>query len=152
MGVVMEKNFIKKEKVFNLYEEFKRFAFRGNVIGLAVGVTIANCFSKLVTSLVNNILMPFSSAFVPDAGGGYKGWVLNINGKDIPYGIFLGDIVTFLIISFILFIVIRKLLVIVFDVGEVPDPTIDQKLLTEIRDIMKGDMEKRPVRRSKKKK
>jgi large conductance mechanosensitive channel len=148
----MEKNFIKGDKVFNLYEEFKKFAFRGNVIGLAVGVTIANCFSKIVTSLVNNILMPFSSAFVPMDDTGYRSWVLNINGKEVPYGIFLGDVVTFLIISFVLFLVIRKLLVVVFDVDDVPVPTEDQKLLREIRDIMKGDMEKRPIRRSKKKK
>jgi len=140
---MVDKGFINRDKVFNLYEEFKKFAFRGNVISLAVGVVIGNCFGKIVTSLVNNVLMPLSTAFLPSGeGGGYKSWYFEINGSPVPYGLFLGDLVTFLILTFVLFLVIRKLLVVVFDIDEKKEIPADQKLLSEIRDIMKENFSK----------
>src|SRR5260370_5186438 len=98
-----------RKKAFSLVEEFKNFAFKGNVIDLAVGVIIGAAFGKIIDSLVKQVLMPLITAVVP-ANESYTKWSWTINGQEVPYGLFLGEIVNFLLISVILFRVLFKFL------------------------------------------
>ncbi|HEY7315726.1 MAG TPA: large conductance mechanosensitive channel protein MscL [Gemmataceae bacterium] len=129
------------KKAFSLYEEFKNFAFKGNVIDLAVGVIIGAAFKSIIDSLVKNLLMPLIGVVMP-GDQGYTGWVWVINGKEIPYGQFLGEIVNFLIVALALFIFIVKFLGWLTrskkeEAAAPPPPTRDQELLMEIRDLLK---------------
>jgi large conductance mechanosensitive channel len=128
------------KKALSLVGEFKAFAFKGNVIDLAVGVIIGAAFGKIVDSLVKNIFMPLIAAIVP-GDQGYVGWKWTINGSDIPFGLFLGEVVNFVLIALILFVCIRKFLGWVMRSKEeapIPPLTKDQELLTEIRDLLKA--------------
>ena len=124
----------------SLFDEFKDFAFKGNVIDLAVGVIIGAAFGKIIDSLVRHIIMPFVSVLLPGKQG-YLGWKWVIDGKEVPYGLFLGEVVNFLIVSLALFLFIVKFLGWVMRAKEqeaVPPPlSKDQELLTEIRDLLK---------------
>jgi large conductance mechanosensitive channel len=128
------------QKALSLFEEFKAFAFKGNVIDLAVGVIIGAAFGKIMDSLVKQIIMPLISTLLPTQQG-YLGWKWVIDGKEVPYGLFLGEVVNFLIVSLALFVFIVKFLGWVLKVKkkEPPPPplTKDQELLTEIRDLLK---------------
>ena len=88
-----------------IIEEFKAFAFKGNMIELAVAVIIGGAFGALVNSLVKNIVMPALSYFLP-ASGDYRTWHL---GK-IEVGAFLGESVNFLIISGVVFVLVVKVI------------------------------------------
>lgn len=109
-----EKKLIKKDQVFNFIEEFKKFAFKGNIIDLSMGVIIGGSFAKIVSSLVDNIIMPVISLITP-SGNSYKDWSLKVLDKSIPYGLFVSDVVTFLIVSFVLFFTVKKFLVFIFE-------------------------------------
>src|SRR5262245_61137075 len=98
-----------QEKARSLYQEFKAFAFKGNVVDLAVGVVIGAAFAKITESLVKNIVMPIIGLITPGKLG-YEGWYLEINGQRIPYGHFLADVLNFLLIAFVLFLFIAKFL------------------------------------------
>ena len=129
------------KRAFSLFEEFKTFAFKGNVIDLAVGIIIGAAFGKIIESLVKQIIMPLVSLLIPSQQG-YLGWKWVIDGKEIPYGQFLGEVVNFLIVSLALFLFIVKFLGWVLKVRKeetvAPPPlTKDQELLTEIRDLLK---------------
>jgi len=129
------------KKVASFIDEFKKFALKGNVIDLAIGVIIGAAFGKIVDSLVKNIIMPLIGIILPGEHG-YEGWKLAIAGKDIPYGLFIGEIVNFLIIALALYIFIVKFLGWIVKTKQqeavVPSPlTMDQQLLTEIRDLLK---------------
>ena len=89
--------------------EFKEFLARGNVIDLAVGVIIGAAFGNIVKSLVDNIVMPVIGLILP-AEKGYENWALTIGQKTIPYGKFIGDVVNFLIVAFVLYLFIVKFL------------------------------------------
>ena len=129
------------KKAFSLVDEFKAFAFKGNVVDLAVGVIIGGAFGKIVDSLVKNIIMPAVSAILP-GDQSYIGWKLTLNGKDIPYGLFIGEVVNFLIVAAALFFFIVKFLGWMMKSKAAPapaaptPPTKDQQLLTEIRDLL----------------
>src|SRR5271168_3764069 len=97
------------KQAFSLFDEFKAFAFKGNVIDLAVGVIICAAFGKIVDSLVKNLIMPLIGVIIP-GNEGYLGWKWVINGKDVPFGLFIGEVVNFLIIALVLFIFIVKFL------------------------------------------
>ncbi len=130
-----------RKKAFSLLEEFKSFAFKGNVIDLAVGVIIGAAFGKIVDSLVKKVMMPLISAAFP-VDQHYDKWVWMIRGQEIKYGEFLGEIVNFLLVALILFIFIFKFLGWVMkqkkEEAVAPPPlTKDQELLTEIRDLLK---------------
>lgn len=125
-------------RAYSLLEEFKKFAFRGNVIDLAVGVIIGTAFGKIVDSLVKNIVMPVIGLVTPGPQG-YLGWKWVVRGQTIPYGLFLGELVNFLIVAAALFLFIVKVLG--WLVKSAPPPetvTKDQLLLTEIRDLLKA--------------
>jgi large conductance mechanosensitive channel len=130
-----------RQRAFSLFEEFKQFAFKGNVIDLAVGVIIGAAFGKIVDSLVRHLIMPLISVMMLGEQG-YLGWKWVINGKEIPYGLFLGEVVNFLIVALAMFIFIVKFLGWVMkakkeEAAAPPPPTWDQELLTEIRDLLK---------------
>jgi large conductance mechanosensitive channel len=128
---------------FTLLDEFKKFALKGNVIDLAVGVIIGGAFGKIIDSLVKNIIMPAISFLFP-TDKGYLAWKLVHDGKEIPYGLFLGEIVNFIVVSLALFLILVKFLKFVMKEKKVeaaapppPVPTKEELLLTEIRDILK---------------
>jgi large conductance mechanosensitive channel len=88
-----------------IWQEFKGFAFKGNVIDLAVAVVIGTAFSNVVNALVKNVIMPLIS-YVGPVTEGYRGWKI---GR-IEAGIFIGEIVNFLLIAVVLFFVIAKVI------------------------------------------
>src|SRR6516165_10492437 len=90
------------KKAFSLFDEFKNFAFKGNVIDLAVAVIIGAAFGAIIKSLVDNIIMPLVNLVVPGTDS-YKDLGLVINGKFIPTGIFIADVINFLIVALALF-------------------------------------------------
>jgi len=132
-----------RKKAFSLAEEFKNFAFKGNVIDLAVGVIIGVAFGKIIGSLVDNIIMPLVGLVLP-AEQGYRNWKLAVEGKDVPYGLFIADVVNFLIVALVLFFFVVKFLGWIMKTKKeeavAPPPlTRDQELLIEIRDLLKGE-------------
>jgi len=129
-------------RAYSLIEEFKNFAFKGNVIDLAVGVIIGAAFSKIIDSLVRNIIMPLVGLMLP-GDQGYVGWKFVVRGQEVPYGLFLGEVVNFLIVAVVLFFFIVKFLGWLTryrkdEATEAPKLTPDQELLTEIRDLLKA--------------
>jgi large conductance mechanosensitive channel len=128
------------KKAFSLLDEFKNFAFKGNVIDLAVAVIIGAAFGAIIKSLVDNIIMPLVNLVVPGTDS-YKDLGLVINGKFIPTGIFIADVINFLIVALALFFFIVKFLGWVMknrkeEAAAPPPSTKDQELLTEIRDLL----------------
>ncbi len=104
-----------------MWKEFKEFAMKGNVVDLAIGVIIGGAFGKIVSSLVGDIIMPIIGMLVGNID--FSNLYINLSGHEfsslaeakaagaatINYGIFLNNIIDFLIISFSIFIVIRQL-------------------------------------------
>jgi large conductance mechanosensitive channel len=136
-----------RDRVRTLAEEFRAFALKGNVVDLAVGVIIGAAFTRIVDSLVANVLMPLLNSVLPTAQESYTEWAFTLNGSRVPFGKFLGDVINFLLIAVALFLLIRKFLGWVMSLHqsgavaeETPSLTRDQELLTEIRDLLrKGD-------------
>ena len=129
------------QKARALLDEFKRFALKGNVIDLAVAVIIGAAFGKIIDSFVKHLIMPAISVLLPSEQS-YLGWRLVVNGKDIPYGLFLGEVVNFLIVAAALFLFIVKFLGWVMkskkeEAAAPPKPNKQEELLTEIRDLLK---------------
>src|SRR6516165_5772778 len=121
------------KKAASLFEEFKKFAFKGNVVDLAIGVIIGAAFGAIVKSLVEDIIMPLIGLILPGAKG-YEGWVWQVGDKTITYGKFLGSVVNFLIIALVLYIFIVKFLAWIMKSRQEPTavpPTKDQELLME---------------------
>lgn len=132
-----------------MFEEFREFAFKGNVIDLAVGIIIGAAFGKIVTSLVNNIFMPviglllgridFSNLFIV-LNGQHAASLKEASDKGIPvfaYGLFINSVIEFLIIAFCLFLVIKQVNRFKKPVAA-PGPSGEEKLLSEIRDLLKS--------------
>ncbi|HMH19428.1 MAG TPA: large conductance mechanosensitive channel protein MscL [Burkholderiales bacterium] len=126
-------------KKLSLLEEFKNFAFKGNVIDLAVAVILGVAFGKIIDSLVKQIIMPLVGLLLPSEQG-YLGWKIAVGAKEIPYGIFLGEVVNFVIIALVLYLLIVKLVGLVMRAKESapPAPTKEEVLLAEIRDLLKA--------------
>ena len=108
-------------RAMSLLEEFKNFALKGNVIDLAVGVIIGAAFGKIVDSLVKHILMPLISLLVP-GDQGYLGWKIVIGAKEVPYGLFIGEVVNFIVVALALYIFIVKFLGFVMKAKESAPP------------------------------
>jgi large conductance mechanosensitive channel len=133
-----------------MLNEFKAFAFKGNVLDLAVGVIIAGAFGLIIGSLVGDILMPivgaifggldFSNMFAPLASG-VTATTLDAakeQGAVLAYGSFITAVVNFLIIAFILFMIVRAANNMKKKEEATPSaPAADIQLLTEIRDALK---------------
>lgn len=123
------------KRVGTLFDEFKKFALKGNVVDLAVGVIIGAAFGNIVKSLVDNVFMPLISMVMP-GDKGYEAWQIG----QIEIGKFLGSVINFLIVAFILYIFVVKFLgwIMRTKAAEPPPPTKDQELLIEIRDLLKA--------------
>lgn len=124
-------------------QEFKEFISKGNVIDMAVGVIIGSAFSKIVTSLVNDVIMPLIGIII----GGLDFSKLSITVKDsqIMYGSFIQNIVDFLIIAICIFTVVK--IINKFRKPKKEEPAKveipeDIKLLTEIRDLLQKETKK----------
>ena len=136
--------------------DFKEFALKGNVIDLAVGVIIGGAFGKIVSSLVDDIIMPLVSLAIPGSDG-FKNWKhIIVKGQEatadgaaaieeiaINYGTFLQNIVDFFIIAISIFVALRVMMKLKKKELE-PDPTPvppspEVELLTEIRDLLKKE-------------
>lgn len=120
--------------------DFKAFAMRGNVVDMAVGVIIGGAFGKIVTSLVNDIIMPLISVIT--GGHDFKSLALKINEESqMTYGMFIQNIVDFVIIAFCIFMAIRFMNKFKKHEEEAPAappaPSNEEVLLTQIRDLLK---------------
>ncbi|MBR6505000.1 MAG: large conductance mechanosensitive channel protein MscL [Clostridia bacterium] len=88
-----------------MLKEFKEFIARGNVMDLAIGIIIGGAFQKIVNSLVNDIIMPFTSIFTGKLD--YTSWVINIGNTTLGIGNFITAILNFLIMAFSIFLMVR---------------------------------------------
>ena len=121
-------------------QEFKSFAMRGNVMDMAVGVIVGGAFGKIVSSLVDDILMPIVGSFT--GGVDFTNLVVRIGEANIKYGMFIQNIIDFLIIAFCIFLMIKGVNKLSKKREEQPAappaPTKEETLLTEIRDLLKN--------------
>ena len=119
--------------------EFRAFASRGNVIDLAVGVIIGSAFSAITTSLVNDIVMPLLGIFTDQIS--FADLSVTIGGAVITYGNFLQAVLNFIIMSFIVFCMVKAINRLHRKPPEQPKappaPSAEERLLTEIRDLLK---------------
>jgi large conductance mechanosensitive channel len=122
-----------------LWNDFKQFAMKGNIIDLAIGVIIGGAFGKIVTSLVNDLLMPIFGLIL--GGLNFSGLQFQIGQAVIRYGVMIQSIVDFLIVSMSIFLFIRLLDRIKKKEVEKPPvevkPSNEEILLAEIRDLLK---------------
>ena len=120
-----------------IIKEFREFAMKGNIIDLAVAVMIGAAFGKIITSLVDNIIMPIIGSFLSN---NFASLVAKINGVDIKYGLFLQAAADFVIVAFVLFILVKAINKIKrkegIKVSSAPSST--DQLLMEIRDALKS--------------
>lgn len=126
-----------------LFGEFKQFAMRGNVMDLAVGVVIGAAFGKIVTALVDQIIMPPIGLIIGGVDFSAWKWVLRnaVNGKgEVAIGIggFINTLIQFVIVAFAIFLVIKLMNRLVKKQEAAPAaPSPEVVLLTEIRDLLK---------------
>ncbi|NLB19043.1 MAG: large conductance mechanosensitive channel protein MscL [Syntrophomonadaceae bacterium] len=121
-----------------MWQEFKEFALKGNVLDLAVAVVIGGAFGKIVTSLVNDLVMPLVGILL--GGISFANLNAQVGQAVVNYGVFLQSIVDFLIIAFSIFAVVKvisKAKKKEEEEEEAPAPTKEELLLTEIRDLLK---------------
>lgn len=122
-----------------MFKEFKTFIMRGNVMDLAVGVIIGAAFGKIVTSLVNDILMPLIGVLLGKVN--FTDLSVKIGSSTIKYGMFIQNIVDFLIVAFCIFVMIKIINKIINKKEdkkeEKPVKTDELKVLEEIRDLVK---------------
>ena len=128
----------------SMMSEFKAFAMRGNVIDLAVGVVIGAAFGKIVTSLVNDVIMPPIGNLIGGIDFSAYKFVLTPAAADgtgevaIQYGAFINTMIQFLIVALAIFIVVKAINKISRKQEDAPAaPAADVVLLTEIRDLLK---------------
>lgn len=140
-----------------MLKEFQKFAVKGNMVDMAVGIIIGAAFSTVVKSLVDDIIMPpiglalggvdFTDLFVPLAGGDYASLVeaQEAGAPTLNYGLFINNVVAFVIVAFAVFLLVRavnRLREMVEHEDEVApaavEPPKEQVLLEEIRDLLKA--------------
>jgi large conductance mechanosensitive channel len=129
----------------SFFSEFKEFAARGNAVDLAIGVVIGAAFGKIVTSLVDQIIMPPIGLLIGGVDFSAYKWVLQAAGADgkgevaIQFGAFLNTVIQFLIVAFAIFLVVKLMNKVIRKREEAPaEPPADVALLTEIRDLLKN--------------
>jgi large conductance mechanosensitive channel len=130
-----------------MLQEFKTFAMRGNVIDLAVGVVIGGAFGKIVTSLVDQIIMPPIGWVTGGIDFSDLKWVIRPADNSNPahkvaevavqYGAFINTLIQFIIIAFAIFLVVKVINRVTRHQDVVAAPPADVVLLTEIRDLLK---------------
>ena len=139
-----------------MFKEFKEFAMRGNVMDMAIGIVIGAAFGKIVTSLVNDVIMPpigllmgnvdFSNLFVNLTRGATYASLSEAEAAGAPiikYGMFINTVLDFVIVAFAIFMVIRALnrlkkKEVAAPPAAPPAPSVEEKLLAEIRDLLKA--------------
>jgi len=134
-----------------MLDEFKKFALRGNVVDLAIGVIIGAAFGGIIQSMVGDILMPivgavtggldFSNYFIPLSSKVTAESLVEAKkqGAVLAWGNFLTLVINFTIVAFVLFMVIRLMNKLVrAEAAKTPAPTKQEELLTEIRDLLKS--------------
>jgi len=123
----------------SMMKEFKAFVMRGNVMDLAVGVIIGAAFVKIVASLVDNIVMPIVGILMQ--GVKFDTLMIKVGEAEIKYGMFIGSIVDFIIVAFVIFMMVKGLNRMKKKEEAAPAappaPTKEQVLLTEIRDLLR---------------
>jgi large conductance mechanosensitive channel len=136
-----------------MLNEFKEFAMRGNVVDMAVGIVIGGAFGKIVSSFVNDVIMPpigmlmgnvdFSNLFVDLSGQGFASVAMaeEAGAPVIKYGMFINTVLDFVIVAFAIFMVIRAMNKMKKAEEEAPppappEPSDEAKLLAEIRDAL----------------
>jgi len=127
----------------NMWKEFKEFAMKGNILDLAIGVVIGGAFGKIVTSLVENIIMPIVGMLT----GGVdltESFKFGSGDAQVKLGVFIQSIIDFLIIAFSIFIALRVITKInvrkkneVVEEPQAPELDTKEELLKEIRDLLK---------------
>ena len=136
-----------------MLDEFKKFAMRGNVVDMAVGIIVGAAFGKIVSSFVNDVIMPpigmlmggvdFSNLFIDLSGAGYASLAAaeEAGAPLIKYGVFINTVLDFLIVAFAIFMVIRGMNSLKKKEeekpAEPPKPSEEVVLLTEIRDSLR---------------
>lgn len=126
-----------------LLEEFKAFIMRGNIMDMAIGVIVGGAFSNLVTSLLDNIISPILGFF---NYGGFNGLSITLWKAELRYGAFLNDIVNFIIMAAVVFLMMKVVNTLLNAVhkkeeekpAEPPKPSQEELLLIEIRDLLKS--------------
>lgn len=136
-----------------MFKEFKAFAMRGNVLDMAVGIIMGAAFGKIVSSFVEDVLMPPIGLLLGKVD--FSNLFINLSGKDFPsveaakaagaatlnYGMFLNTVINFLIVAFAIFLLIKQVNRFAAKKEEAPaappPPTREQELLAEIRDLLK---------------
>lgn len=123
-----------------MLKEFKEFAMRGNVIDLAIGVIIGGAFGKIVSSLIDDVITPLLLNPAMEAAGADKLDGLTIFGT-VKYGVFLSATINFVLVALVLFLLVKAINSAkkkeVPAPAAAPEPTNEEKLLTEIRDLLK---------------
>lgn len=129
-----------------IIQEFKAFVMRGNVVDLAIGVIIGVAFGKIITSMVNDVLMPPIGLALGKVD--FKNLAFTLreattpDGKDavmLRYGTFLNTIIEFTIVAFCVFLLVKGMNALIKKAEAAPaPPTPTEQLLTEIRDLLKS--------------
>lgn len=137
-----------------MLKEFREFAMRGNVVDMAIGIVIGAAFGKIVTSLVNDIVMPPIGLLMGQVD--FSGLFINLGGQDyatlaaateagapvVKYGLFINTVLDFVIVAFAIFMVVRAMNRMKKQQEAAPAPppapSAEQRLLTEIRDLLKS--------------
>lgn len=127
----------------SIIKEFREFAMRGNVVDMAVGVIIGGAFGKIVSSLVSDIFMPVLGILTGGIDFKDMKFVLEQAQGDIPavtlnYGMFIQNVIDFVIIAFAIFMMIKAINKVRKPEAKAKEPTAEEKLLTEIRDLLKN--------------
>ena len=132
----MEKKNKEIKKGGNAFKEFKEFISKGNIFDMAVGVIIGGAFGKIVTSLVNDIIMPLVGIIL--GGHDLTGLTATVGDAVITYGVFIQNIIDFLIISLCIFAVVKAMAKFKKKEEAAPaGPSEEVLLLREIRDSLK---------------
>ena len=123
-----------------ILKEFKEFAMRGNVMDMAVGVIIGGAFGKIVSSLVDDVIMPVIGVLT--GGVDFSKLSLMVGDAEVKYGMFIQNIIDFLIIAICIFSMIKVMNSISAKKKEEPaapaEPSNEEKILSEIRDLLKN--------------
>ncbi len=122
----------------NLLKEFREFAIKGNVVDLAVGVIIGTAFGKIVSSLVADIIMPLIGVII--GGVHYEDLVLEVGDAQVTYGKFIENVIDFIVIAFVIFLMVKAINHFRRKAEEEPKaapPPRQEQLLEEIRDLLK---------------
>ena len=117
-----------------MIKEFKEFISRGNVVDLAVGVIIGGAFGKIVSSLVDNILMPIIGAFI--GGIDFSNLSIKIGNANILYGLFIQNVIDFLIVAFCIFLFVKA----VNKLNEIGDKIKEEDEKTELQVIEEDEL------------